>query len=166
MKEICRVSTNKRVQVESPPAPPTPPNPNPTSNAHMPMGHAGCSAEIAPLLHRALLRRLRNPVSRMPSSQCTDQNQEVDDGELPGGVEMNPHRWISDAAVMCLGPDRCKWRNGEFDELDDSAQIELEGANCSVECETCREWYHIHCVGFSSREDLPEEGDGTRSEER
>ena len=59
--------------------------------------------------------------------------------------------------MQCIGNSRCKWRNGEFDALSMSAQIELEGENCSIQCDQCTSWYHTFCVGFQSREALPPE---------
>eukprot|EP01047_Picozoa_sp_COSAG01_P042565 COSAG01_NODE_3725_length_5760_cov_46.275746_1_plen_224_part_10 len=55
---------------------------------------------------------------------------------------------------MCVVEGR---RNGEFDSLSMSEQLELEGENCSIQCDHCESWYHSFCVGFNSRAELPGE---------
>ena len=73
--------------------------------------------------------------------------------------ETNPD-WVPDRQVKCFGhgtDNACKWRNGEFDRLSLSEQLEREAENCSIECDECSEWFHIHCVGFSDRTSIPSE---------
>jgi hypothetical protein len=51
--------------------------------------------------------------------------------------------WVSDARVECFGrgcDNACKWRNGEFDRLSASEQLEKEAENCSIECDGCAQW--------------------------
>ena len=57
--------------------------------------------------------------------------------------------------TLLLTTMRC--RNGEFDALTLSEQIELEGENCSVQCDSCAGWYHSFCVGINCRAALPSE---------
>ena len=84
-----------------------------------------------------------------------DRDREIpeEDEETRPDV-LDPEHWISDSQVKCIGDSRCKWRSGEFDELSMSEQIELEGENCSIQCDQCTSWFHSFCVGFQTREAL------------
>ncbi len=107
---------------------------------------------------RARVRRFSRPGGRPDFVLSEDRDREIapEDEETRPDV-LDPEHWISDENVQCIGNSRCKWRNGEFDALSMSAQIELEGENCSIQCDQCTSWYHSFCVGFQSREALPSE---------
>ena len=107
---------------------------------------------------RERVRRFKRPGGRPDCVLSADRDRAIpeEDEETRPDV-LDPEHWISDAQVKCIGDSRCKWRSGEFDELSMSEQIELEGENCSIQCDQCTSWFHSFCVGFQSREALPSE---------
>lgn len=90
---------------------------------------------------RARVRRFSRPGGRPDFVLTEDRDREIapEDEETRPDV-LDPEHWISDENVRCIGDSRCKWRNGEFDALSMSAQIELEGENCSIQCDQCTSW--------------------------
>jgi hypothetical protein len=54
--------------------------------------------------------------------------------------------WVDDRLVQCTGAT-CKWRNGEFDALSQSEQLEL--AIWAVQCDRCHGWSHGQCVALA-----------------
>ena len=107
---------------------------------------------------RERVRRFARPGGKPDLVLAEDRDRAIaaEDEETRPDV-LDPEHWISDAQVKCIGDSRCKWRSGEFDELSMSEQIELEGENCSIQCDQCTAWFHSFCVGFQSREALPSE---------
>ncbi|MEC9052490.1 MAG: hypothetical protein VX747_08515, partial [Actinomycetota bacterium] len=84
------------------------------------------------------------------------RDREIDDEDTEGAE--NDDNFVSDSQVKCHGTGEgcaCRWRNGEFDAKSQSEQLELQAENCSIECDGCETWYHIHCVGFESRSQVP-----------
>ncbi|PSS11298.1 Zinc finger, RING-type, conserved site protein [Actinidia chinensis var. chinensis] len=53
-----------------------------------------------------------------------------------------PSYYIDENAVICLGGDGCKIRNGSVTIEEDS------NLDTSIACDSCDIWYHAFCVGF------------------
>ena len=105
---------------------------------------------------RVRVRQYTRPDGRTVALDDRDREIGAEEEEERPEV-LDPDNWISDAEVGCIGDAHCKWRSGEFDGLSLSEQIELEGENCSIQCDRCASWFHSFCVGFQSRETLPSE---------
>jgi hypothetical protein len=75
----------------------------------------------------------------------------------------NDPEYEDDAEIVCWGYERscsCRWRNGEFDDMTDSQQLELEAANTAVSCSRCNVMWHWQCVGGG--QPAPEEDEAMR----
>jgi hypothetical protein len=51
--------------------------------------------------------------------------------------------------LACV-PSRAVRRNGEFDSLSMSEQLELEGENCSIQCDHCESWYRLRHISMAT----------------